>query len=169
MLSFIHWCRFSSRLRVCDAWLEGAHESHCAPSCLRGNKTYPRKKRIDRHGLRLEQAQRVVATSLKLECVKNVKTKMSQTFHGTWELEAKGDFFRKPPAFHRLPFMPQFAGDIRARAGYLKWTAQIPRKAYRWPLGSGSKCCDGVSNVEAEPRERLFLMRSPRKHPSCGP
>ena len=39
----------------------GAHESHCAPSCLRGKMTYPQKKRIDRYGLRLEQVQRVVA------------------------------------------------------------------------------------------------------------
>ena len=29
------------------------------------------------------------------------------------------DFFRKPPAFHRLLFMPPFAGDIGARAGSL--------------------------------------------------
>ena len=36
-------------------------------SCLRGDKTYPRKKRIDRYGLRLEQVQRVVATCVKLE------------------------------------------------------------------------------------------------------
>ena len=30
-------------------------------SCLRGNKTYPGKNRIDRYGLRLEQVHRVVA------------------------------------------------------------------------------------------------------------
>ena len=34
-------------------------------SCLRGNETYPRKKRIDRYGLRLEQVQRVVATCVE--------------------------------------------------------------------------------------------------------
>jgi len=101
-----------------------------------------------------------VATSLKLECVKNVKTKMSQTFHGTWELEAKGDFFRKPPAFHRLPFMPQFAGDIRARAGYLKWTAQIPRKAYRWALRVDLTNCFLALNVGDQELEELFFMSS---------
>jgi hypothetical protein len=45
--------------------------------------------------------------------------------------EAKGDFFRKPPAYRRLPFMPPFAGDIGAGPGSLKRIAQIPRKAYR--------------------------------------
>ena len=59
--------------------------------------------------------------------------------------------------------MPPFAGDIGARAGSLKWTAQIPRKAHRWSLGSGSKCCDGVSNVEAGLRERSFIMPPPRQ------
>ena len=72
-------------------------------------------------------------------------------------------FFRKPPAFHRPLFMPPFAGDIGARAGSLKWTAQIPRKAYRWSLGCGSKCCDGVSNVEAGLREQIFIMPPPRQ------
>ena len=90
-----------------------------------------------------------------------LKTKMSQTFHGTWEAKEE-IFFRKPPALHRLLFMPPFAGDIRARAGSLKWIAQIPCKAYR-SLGSGSKCCDGVSNVEAGLRERIFIMPPPRQ------
>ena len=72
-------------------------------------------------------------------------------------------FFRSPPAFHRLFFMSPFAGDIGARAGSLKWTAQIPRKAHRWSLGRGSKCCGGASNVEAEQRERLLLMPPPRQ------
>ena len=58
----------------------GAHESHCAPSCLRGKMPYPRKKRIDRYGLRLEQVQRVVAICVELEAVKMLKTKMSQHF-----------------------------------------------------------------------------------------
>ena len=52
---------------------------------------------------------------------------MSQTFHGTWEAKEE-IFFRKPPAFHRLLFMPPFAGDIGARAGSLKWIAQIRKK-----------------------------------------
>ena len=59
----------------------GAHESHCAPSCLRGKMTYPRKKRIDRYGLRLEQVQRVVAICVKAGIgQKMLKTKMSQRF-----------------------------------------------------------------------------------------
>ena len=114
----------------------------------------------------------VVLSSEKCQIwkVKNAKYKQMFFYYPCCERGRGGRiFFRKPPAFHRLPFMPPFAGDIGARAGSLKWTAQIPRKAYRWSLGSGSKCCDGVSNVEAEPRERLFLMRAPRKHPSCGP
>ena len=87
---------------------------------------------------------------------------MSQTFHGTWEAKEE-IFFRKPPALHRLLFMPPFAGDIGTRVGSLKWIAQIPRKAYRWSLGSGSKCCDGVSNVEAGLRERISIMPPPRQ------
>ena len=59
--------------------------------------------------------------------------------------------------------MPPFAGDIGAGPGSLKWIAQIPRKAYRWSLGRGSKCCGGASNVEADQRERLFLMPPPRQ------
>jgi len=59
--------------------------------------------------------------------------------------------------------MPPFARDIRAGPGSLKWIAQIPHKAYRWPLGRGSKCCGGVSNAEADQRERLFLMPPPRQ------
>ena len=53
--------------------------------------------------------------------------------------ERRGFFFRKPPAFHRLPFMPSFAGDVGAGAGSLKRIAQIPRKAYRWSLRGDSK------------------------------
>ena len=87
---------------------------------------------------------------------------MSQTFHGTGEVK-EDIFFRKPPAFHRLLFVPPFAGDIGARAGSLKWIAQIPRKAHRWSLGRGSKCCDGVSNVEAGLSERIFIMPPPRQ------
>ena len=51
----------------------------------------------------------------------------------------KRRFFRKPPAYHRLPFMPPFAGDIGAGPGSLKWIAQIPRKACRWALKGDSK------------------------------
>ena len=100
----------------------------------------------------------------KLKRSKMSKAKMSQRFF-PGEKRKKGGFFCKPPAFHRLLFMSPFAGDIRAGPGSLKWIAQIPRKAHRWSLGRGSKCCDWVSNVEAKPRERLFLMRSPRKNP----
>jgi hypothetical protein len=49
-------------------------------SCLRGDKTYPRKKRIDRYGLRLEQVQRVVAICVEAESVKNVENKNVATF-----------------------------------------------------------------------------------------
>ena len=99
----------------------------------------------------------------KLKRSKNVENKNVATFFPGEKRE--GGFFCKPPAFHRLLFMSPFAGDIGARAGSLKCIAQIPRKAHRWSLGRGSKCCDWVSNVEATPRERLFLMRSPRKTP----
>jgi hypothetical protein len=58
----------------------GAHESHCAPSCLRGKMPYPRKKRIDRYGLRLEQVQRVVAIGVELESVKMLKQKCHNIF-----------------------------------------------------------------------------------------
>ena len=82
-------------------------------------------------------------------------------YHPCYERGARGAFFfRKPSAVHRPLFMPPFAGDIGARAGSLKWTAQIPRKAYRWSLGSGFKCCDWVSNVEVQELEELFLMSS---------
>ena len=45
--------------------------------------------------------------------------KMSQQFI-LGEKRKKGVFFRKPPAYHRLPFMPPFAGDIGAEPGSLK-------------------------------------------------
>ena len=81
----------------------GAHESHCAPSCLRGKKTYPRKKRIDRYGLRLEQVQRVVATCVKLECVKTVKNKNVANISRHLGSERR-DFFASP-----LPFTGSFS------------------------------------------------------------
>ena len=69
---------------------------------------------------------------MKLERVKNVKNKNVATFHGPWE--EKEEIFCASPLNHRLLFMPPFAGDIGARAGSLKWTAQIPRKACRCAL-----------------------------------
>ena len=84
---------------------------------------------------------------------------MSQTFHGTWEAKEE-IFFRKPPALHRLLFMPPFAGDIGAREGSLKWTAQIPRKAYRWALRGDLKNCFLALNVGDQELEELFLMSS---------
>ena len=71
-----------------------------------------------------------------------------------------GHFFRKPPAVHRPLFMPPFAGDIGARAGSLKWTAQIPRKAYRWALRGDLKNCFLALNVGDQELEELFLMSS---------
>ena len=92
--------------------------------------TYPRKKRIDRYGLRLDQVQRVVAICVELESVKMLKQKCRNI---SLPREAKEEIFFASPlhALHRLLFI---AGDIGARAGSLKWTAQIPRKAYRWAL-----------------------------------
>ena len=61
-------------------------------------------------------------------------------YHPCCERGARGRiFFCKPPAAHRPLFMPPFAGDIGARAGSLKWIAQIPRKACRWALKGNSK------------------------------
>ena len=77
--------------------------------------------------------------------------------------EASPLHFRKPSAYHRLPFMPPFAGDIGVGPGSLKCIAQIPRNAYRWSLGRGSKCCGGVSNVRLRHFERLLLMFPPRQ------
>ena len=36
-------------------------------------------------------------------------------------------------------------------------------------MGRGSKCCDGVSNVEAEPRERLFSHALTKEAPLMRP
>ena len=74
-----------------------------------------------------------MATCVKLECVKTVKNKNVANISRHLGSERR-DFFRKPPAFHRLLFMPPFAGYIGARAGSLKLIAQIPRKAHRWSL-----------------------------------
>ena len=43
-----------------------------------------------------------------------------------------------------------------------QWTAQlsIPSKAYRWSLGRGSKCCGGISNVEADHAERTAFSHA---------
>ena len=60
-LHSLHGALSHQQLHVCDTWLKDAHESHCAPSCLHRMKTYPRKKCINRHSLRLEQVQWVVA------------------------------------------------------------------------------------------------------------
>ena len=81
---------------------------------------------------------------------------MSQTFHGTWE--AKEEIFRKPPAFHRLPFMPPFAGYIGAREGSLKLIAQIPRKAHRWSLRGDLKNGVLALNVKDQEVEELCLV-----------
>ena len=56
--------------------------------------------------------------------------------------------------------MPPFAGDIGARASSLKWTAQIPRKAYRWALRGDLKNCFLALNVGDQELEELFLMSS---------
>ena len=74
---------------------------------------------------------------------------------------AGAHFFRKPPAVHRPLFMPPFAGDIGARAGSLKWTAQIPRKAYRWALRGDLKNCFLALNVGDQELEELFLITPP--------
>ena len=82
-------------------------------------------------------------------------------YHPCCERGARGRiFFRKPPAVHRPLFMPPFAGDIGARAGSLKWTAQIPRKAYRWALRGDLKNCFLALNVGDQELEELFLMSS---------
>ena len=81
--------------------------------------------------------------------------------HPCCERGARGaHFFRKPPAVHRPLFMPPFAGDIGAREGSLKWTAQIPRKAYRWALRGDLKNCFLALNVGDQELEELFLMSS---------
>ena len=67
--------------------------------------------------------------------VKNAKYKQMFFYHPCCDGGARwAHFFRKPPAYHRLPFMPPFAGEIGAGPCSLKWTVQIPRKAYRWAL-----------------------------------
>ena len=100
-----------------------------------------------------------MATCVKLECVKTVKNKNVANISRHLGSERR-DFFRKPPAFHRLLFMPPFAGDIGARAGSLKWTAQIPRKAYRCALRGDLKNCFLALNVGDQELEELFLMSS---------
>ena len=77
-------------------------------------------------------------------------------------------FFRKPPAVHRPLFMPPFAGDIGARKGSLKWTAQIPRKAYRWALRGDLKNCFLALNVGDQELEELFLMSSQNTNSECS-
>ena len=72
--------------------------------------------------------------------------------------ERRGGFFCKPPAFHRLPFMSPFAGDIRAGPGSLKWIAQIPRKVYRWSLWGDSKYMVLAPNVKAPWIAGLLFM-----------
>ena len=79
------------------------------------------------------------------------KQKCRNVFPG--EKQKKEGFFRKPPAFHRLLFMPPFAGDIGARAGSLKWIAQIPRKAYRWALRGDLKNIFGPKCERSRGRE----------------
>ena len=54
--------------------------------------------------------------------------------------------------------MPPFAGDIGARAGSLKWIAQIPRKAYRWALRGDLKKSFLALNVKDQEVEELFLV-----------
>ena len=56
--------------------------------------TYPRKKRIDRYGLRLEQVQRVVAICVEAGIGQNVKTKMSNIFFLGRDRGVIGRFFR---------------------------------------------------------------------------
>ena len=54
--------------------------------------------------------------------------------------------------------MPPFAGDIGARAGSLKLTGQIPRKAYRWALRGDLKKSVLALNVKDQEVEELFLV-----------
>ena len=74
-------------------------------------KTYPRKKRINRHGLRLEQVQRVVATSLKLECVKTVKNKNVANI--SRHREVKEEIFLQAPCTSQAPFHAPIRGGYR--------------------------------------------------------
>ena len=84
-------------------------------SCLCGDKTYPQKKRIDRYGLRLEQVQRVVAICVELAGLsQNVKTKMLQTFHGTWE--AKEEFVFASPLHFTGSFSCPHSRGISGRS-----------------------------------------------------
>ena len=90
-------------------------------------------------------------------------------YHPCCERGARGaHFFRKPPAVHRPLFMPPFAGDIGARAGSLKWIAQIPRKAYRWALRGDLKNCFLALNVGDQELEELFLMSSQNTNSECS-
>ena len=96
------------------------------------------------------------------------QTKMSQ--HFKCQDEAEGVCFCRTPAFHRLLFMPPFAGDIGARAGSLKRIAQIPRKAYRWALRGdlknifGPKCgrSRGQRTLSCVPTKHKQLEGPPR-------
>jgi len=56
--------------------------------------TFPRKKRIDRYGLRLEQVQRVVAIALKLGIGQNVENKNVDIFFLGRDRGVTGRFFR---------------------------------------------------------------------------
>ena len=98
-----------------------------------------------------------MATCVKLECVKTVKNKNVANISRHLGSERR-DFFRKPPAFHRLLFMPPFAGYIGARAGSLKLIAQIPRKAHRWSLRGDLKNGVLALNVKDQEVEELFLV-----------
>ena len=57
---------------------------------------------------------------------------MSQTFHGTWEV--KEEIFLQAPCTSQAPFHAPIRGGYRGEGRLPKWTAQIPRKAYRWAL-----------------------------------
>ena len=68
----------------------GAHESHCAPSCLRGKMPYLQKKRIDRYGLRLE----LVAICVEAGIGQMMKTKIPGHFFPGLRLGCDRLFFR---------------------------------------------------------------------------
>jgi hypothetical protein len=80
-----------------------------------------------------------VATSLKLECVKNVKTKMSQTFHGTWELEAKGDFFSQAPCISQAPFHAPIRGGYQGEGRLSKMDCSDTTQSLQVALGKRFK------------------------------
>ena len=78
---------------------------------------------------RNHQTERLTSTNLSAHA--RVSIKLRELFFPGSRPGCDWPFFRSPPAFHRLPFMPPFAGDIGAEPGSLKWIAQIPRKACR--------------------------------------